>query len=264
MADLRSTTATFEAFKKAFAAGDSEKTASLLGTLKVAVTQFPALPPLFEQTPTAQQELMLARELLEHAVLFSVHQQDEAAFERNFLQLRSYYTDTRHMLPLSPQEYLITGLNLLRLLVQNRIAEFHTELEVIPAEAHGNPYIKHSIELEQFLTEGAYNKIVSAKSDLPDPAYGYFMTKLMETVRDEIASCIEKAYAHLSLDAAHKLLSMESPAALQQYVAQREWMVQGSDIKFREEKTAPSTTDIPSMQIINQTLMYAKELERIV
>ena len=27
----------------------------------------------------------------------------------------------------------MTGLNLLRLLVQNRIAEFHTELELIPA-----------------------------------------------------------------------------------------------------------------------------------
>ena len=29
----------------------------------------------------------------------------------------------------------MTGLNLMRLLVQNRIAEFHTELEVLPAEA---------------------------------------------------------------------------------------------------------------------------------
>ena len=29
----------------------------------------------------------------------------------------------------------MTGLNLMRLLVQNRIAEFHTELEVLPPEA---------------------------------------------------------------------------------------------------------------------------------
>jgi hypothetical protein len=34
---------------------------------------------MFEQTPTAQQELLLARELLEYAVLFSVSQKDEAA-----------------------------------------------------------------------------------------------------------------------------------------------------------------------------------------
>ena len=34
----------------------------------------------------------------------------------------------------------MTGLNLMRLLVQNRIAEFHTELEVLPAEASACPF----------------------------------------------------------------------------------------------------------------------------
>lgn len=38
----------------------------------------------------------------------------------------------RSLLPPSPQEYHLVGLNLLRLLVENRIAEFHTELELIP------------------------------------------------------------------------------------------------------------------------------------
>lgn len=37
-------------------------------------------------------------------------------------------------MPTSPNESALTGLNLLRLLVQNRVAEFHTELEEIPAE----------------------------------------------------------------------------------------------------------------------------------
>ena len=40
----------------------------------------------------------------------------------------------RGLLQPSKQQNLITGLNLLRLLVQNRIAEFHTELELIPQE----------------------------------------------------------------------------------------------------------------------------------
>lgn len=30
-----------------------------------------------------------------------------------------------------------------------RIAEFHTELELIPSEMHDNLYIKHPIQLEQ-------------------------------------------------------------------------------------------------------------------
>ncbi len=37
----------------------------------------------------------------------------------------------RALLPPSQQENLIVGLDLLRLLVQNRIAEFHTELELL-------------------------------------------------------------------------------------------------------------------------------------
>lgn len=38
---------------------------------------------------------MVAGEVLEQAVLLSVRLQDEAAFERSFTQLKTYYTDTR-------------------------------------------------------------------------------------------------------------------------------------------------------------------------
>ncbi|KAL7168359.1 hypothetical protein ACSBR2_038740 [Camellia fascicularis] len=57
-------------------------------------------------------------------------------------------------LPASPQEYPILGLNLLRLLVQNRITEFHSELELLSASAMENNCIKHAVELEQSFMEG--------------------------------------------------------------------------------------------------------------
>lgn len=37
-------------------------------------------------------------------------------------------------MPPAPQEWVFAGLNLLRLLLANRIAEFHTELELIPEQ----------------------------------------------------------------------------------------------------------------------------------
>ena len=77
---------------------------------------------------------MLAGEVLELAVQISVQTHDQAAFERNNQQLRQHYMESRKLLPPSQNEAVLTGLNLLRLLVQNRIAEFHTELEVIPSE----------------------------------------------------------------------------------------------------------------------------------
>ena len=119
----------------------------------------------------------------------------------------------RGLLLPSQHQNLITGLNLLRLLVQNRIAEFHTELELIPQEVmellaykslcqrlcrilqslavvqiQQEAHIKHATQLEQQLMEGAYNKVLSAKSNVPDQSYLYFMDKLISTVR-YIMSC---------------------------------------------------------------------------
>lgn len=46
----------------------------------------------------------------------------------------------RSAVPPGKDELLLAGLNLLRLLVQNRIAEFHTELELLPHEVHPPPF----------------------------------------------------------------------------------------------------------------------------
>jgi hypothetical protein len=73
-------------------------------------------------------------EVLEYGVLLSVKQQDQGLFERQMNQLKTYYTDTRSLLPPSEQELPIMGMNLLRLLVQNRTAEFHTQLELLSPE----------------------------------------------------------------------------------------------------------------------------------
>ena len=87
------------------------------------------------------------------------------------------------IIPPSPQEYPILGLNLLRLLVQNRIAEFHTELELLPQSALENPCIKHAVELEQSFMEGAYNRVLSARQTVPHDTYVYFLDLLAKTVR---------------------------------------------------------------------------------
>lgn len=44
------------------------------------------------------------------------------------------YSARRHVMPPTPQEWVFAGLNLLLLLLANRIAEFHTELELIPEQ----------------------------------------------------------------------------------------------------------------------------------
>ncbi|GFZ01397.1 regulatory particle non-ATPase 12A [Actinidia rufa] len=205
-------------------------------------------------------------DIYEHAVVLSVKIEDQDAFERDFFQLKPYYTDARGRLPPSPQEYPILGLNLLRLLVQNRIAEFHTELELLSDPALENPCIEHAVELEQSFMEGAYNRVLSARQSVPHETYVYFMDLLAKTVRDEIAGCSEKAYDSLSINDARRMLLFSSDQELFEYVKEEhsEWEIKNGYLIFQRAKESAPCKEIPSLQLINQTLSYARELERIV
>uniref|UniRef100_A0A7N0UK37 PCI domain-containing protein n=2 Tax=Kalanchoe fedtschenkoi TaxID=63787 RepID=A0A7N0UK37_KALFE len=255
----------FERFKAAMMRKDFDTCETLLSQLKVMLTEFKSLPPLFENTPNAVQELTIARDIYEHAVVLSVKIEDQEAFERDFFQLRPYYTDVGGRLPPSPQEYPILGLNLLRLLVQNRIAEFHTELELLSPAALANPCIKHAVELEQSFMEGAYNRVLRSRQTVPHEAFAYFMDLLAKTVRDEIAGCSEKAYDCLTVNDAKQML-LFSDNELAEYIKEDhpEWEIKKGFVYFQKAKETAPCKEIPSLQLINQTLSYARELERIV
>ena len=54
------------------------------------------------------------------------------------------------------------GLNLLCLLALSRNAEFHVSVEKLPVDVlQKNHYIRHPVQLEQFIMEGNYNKASS-------------------------------------------------------------------------------------------------------
>ncbi|KAL6349552.1 hypothetical protein AAG906_034209 [Vitis piasezkii] len=263
---LREVSQGLERFKAAFVRSDFDTCTKLLSQLKVLLTEFRSLPPLFEDSPNAVHELTIARDIYEHAVVLSVKTEDQDAFERDFFQLKPYYTDTGGRLPPSPQEYPILGLNLLRLLVQNRIAEFHTELELLSATALENACIKHAVELEQSFMEGAYNRVLSARQTVPHETYVYFMDLLAKTVRDEIAGCSEKAYDYLSINDARHMLLFSSDQELFEYIKEEhpEWEIKNGHVFFQRAKESAPCKEIPSLQLINQTLSYARELERII
>ena len=110
----------------------------------------------------------------------------------------------------SPDKYRLLGLNLLFLLSQNRVSEFHTELELLPHKIiHDNEYIRHPLALEQYLMEGSYNKIFLAGNG-PSQNYGVFMDILLDTVRGEIAACLESSYDKISIKDAGRRLNLKS------------------------------------------------------
>ncbi|QRW01624.1 eukaryotic translation initiation factor 3 subunit K [Ceratobasidium sp. AG-Ba] len=188
-------------------------------------------------------------------------------FDRYFAQLQTFYTDYAGTLSSSPREAPLQGLNLLRLLTQNRIAEFHTTLEGLPASSLTNAYIQHPVNLERWLMEGSYSKVWNARNEpLPgyEQEYGFFLESLMSTIRNEIASCEENAYESLPVNDAATLLFFSSPSDLVKFAQQRDWTINLSAQTITFTKKREEKVDIPKREIITSVLQYARELEQIV
>jgi len=205
------------------------------------------------------------------SVILCARKDDEVSFERNFAQLRSYYEDVREELPPSKNEPICWGLNLLRLLMQNRIGSFHAELELTSSELLADACVKYSIELEQRLMDGAYNKIVeeSVNGEIPDESFKPFANRMSKTARDEIVNCIEKSASEISLKNLARLLILDHDKnEAMKYAMERGWMLDDGAIEetfvFSDEQTVLSSKDIPSNEMISRALLYSRELERIV
>ncbi|KAI9104661.1 COP9 signalosome [Phlyctochytrium arcticum] len=293
--------ALYELLKKEWALPkpDLKKCGEYLARLKIYLAELAFLVPKREKAATDEQELLLAREVLEIGAYWSIRVRDIPSFERCISQLKTYYNDFSSALPESARKYPLLGLNLLRLLAQNRISEFHTELELLllndaqtppvsstaqkasttkqPAQSSfqtisENVYIRHPMQIEQCLMEGSYNKVWHSRQNVPSEEYTFFIDILMSTIRDEIASCSEKAYESLPLADAATLLYFKTPEEVTAFAQERGWTINpttrkitfGADANSTAMVTGTATHDIPADNVIRQTLEYARELERIV
>ncbi|RWS29475.1 26S proteasome non-ATPase regulatory subunit 8-like protein [Leptotrombidium deliense] len=205
----------------------------LLNKLKVALASTSFFPTSNESVDKTHSYMI--RDILEIGVQISVLKDDTSSFERYMAQLKCYYFDFKDVLPPSSYEYQLLGLNLLYLLAQNKVADFHTELELLPPiEIIKNIYISHPVSLEQWLMEGSYNKVFLAKDNVPAESYTYFINKLLHTIRKEIAACMEKAYERISIDEATRILFLTSSKELKDFIVKEklQWSSEGNFLKF--------------------------------
>jgi len=224
----------------------------------------------------------MARDILEIGVLYSIFKEepDVNLFERYMSQLKSYYFDygwnasssdpnnriesTRNHeywlltltfflsknIPVSPQKYEILGANLLHLLAEGRLDDFHMEVERIlhPTEMAEEimeiVYIKRAVELERALEEGRYGQVrvwhflcginhclphietilflflqIHAQ-DGPQRKSGlwrYFVDKLTKSTRLQIAETMEVAYEKLSSAGIMDRLKFNTPQELEAF-----------------------------------------------
>ena len=83
-----------------------------------------------------------------------------STYWRSLTFLFLYLLSLREELPEAAYMHQLLGLNLLFLLSQNRVSEFHTELERLSArDIQTNVYIRHPVSLEQVLQFNPRQKI---------------------------------------------------------------------------------------------------------
>lgn len=203
-------------------------------------------------------------EALELGVLLSVAAGDLDAFARNFAQLQPFYNASDA--PVSTRKSLILGLNLMFLLVENRLSEFHAEMELLTKEEAADPFVSFPITLERQLMVGSYDEVLKAHLHIPDSSYSFFMENLLLTVRDAIADCMEVSYQEMKLEDAMRMMKFSSLQELQEYIqdARDDWIVEGDSLCFQPPPTGSKASDVPSLELISQSLTYATELERII
>jgi 26S proteasome regulatory subunit N12 len=235
-----------------------------LRDIKLCMIQLPHMNG--QETSTAAQERRLCRSGLELACTFAVQGDDIQAFERDYAQLRPYYTQSDQLLEPSKRRFTIVGLRLMQLLVESRLADFHTELELVPDEGRADPCVAFATRIEEGMMEGNYSKVLRARTDVPSPLFAVFMDSIVDTVRDEMGRCCEAAYATLDAGAAQSMLRFDSAGELQAFAQKRDgWASEGGNLRFGggvEKKV--DKDDLPSLALVRQALMYATELERIV
>ena len=82
-------------------------------------------------------------------------------------------------------------------------------------------------------------------------------------MREEICACSEEAYESLTVQEAMKIMRFDSKQALLAYAKESQWVVHQDRIVFKSEK-ASDNVELNSMELIKNTLHYAREIERIV
>ncbi len=98
---------------------------------QLTLMEFDSLPPMNLNTQNAEAERILAREFFEYAVIYSIQTSDKDSFQRYVSSLRPYYIGYCASISESDMKYTIIGLNLLFLLVENRLADFHSEVSSV-------------------------------------------------------------------------------------------------------------------------------------
>eukprot|EP01060_Flectonema_neradi_P014725 TRINITY_DN2135_c0_g1_i1.p1 TRINITY_DN2135_c0_g1~~TRINITY_DN2135_c0_g1_i1.p1 ORF type:complete len:275 (+),score=45.41 TRINITY_DN2135_c0_g1_i1:45-869(+) len=274
MVDLAASQSLLENYIKA---ADDKQYAECRKMLDEQLTKFIEMPTFLNpegESPTKEEEVNLVVKTMEQAVLVAATTKEIGEFRRHFEILRTYYNDFPTCK--SDRRQLILGLHLLCLLASNETRTFHMELERIKVVDQESLYIKDVIQLERYLMEGSYHKMLQARKKVPSEHYTPLMDLMLLAVRRAVFQCTMSAYDKVSVTGACKLLMFDNQEELLKFIEQEKeskeedesrgaWVLKNDHFLFNhEEGTVARKGALPFEQILENNLNYAHELYRIV
>ncbi|VDD91133.1 unnamed protein product [Enterobius vermicularis] len=220
---------------------------------------------------------IIHRDVFEIDAMYALLCEDFERFNEAITVVLNFYNSYHNAVP-SPNKYLMIGLDLMYLLATNRLSEFHMLLEQLEQSVQkSNPYITTPVNLEQSLMEGVYSKVVLTEGTIPSPFYSIFIRILKDTVRGDIATCIEAAFKRLSVKDAAQMLFFTKVDDVIPFAKQRKWRTVNGVYVFDDERpvefvrgqhlidhSEKPKARLDTERIAKQNIFYAKQLEMIV
>jgi 26S proteasome regulatory subunit N12 len=139
-------------------------------------------------------------------------------------------------------------------------------LELLTEEQRHHPAIVFCTQLDQYLMIGSYDQVIAAASHPPVDYFSFFLNSLLETVRVNIWECVLSSYRTLSLTAATDMLMFSNVQETKEFLESKysDLPINQEIIDLTSHKNLKSEEELKSHRLIEQTLSYAAELERIV
>lgn len=102
------------------------------------------------------------------------------------------------------------------------------------------------------------------QGQVPAQSYNVFMDLLLETVRDEIGACLESSYDKISTKEAQKRLNFKNEKEVISFGKRRNWLLGPGNVYTFASQTNKPKEPLPSVELVEQAIFYARELEMIV
>ncbi|PIK52500.1 putative 26S proteasome non-ATPase regulatory subunit 8-like [Apostichopus japonicus] len=240
MAALKNAVSLYQQLKKEWnrKPPNVEKCGNILSKLKIALLELSFLPTT-DSKPN-KRELIIARDILEIGVQWSVQKGDIESFQRYMAQLKPI-TLTTVILLCHTREFIIC-------------------LELAKAAKCFYTMQDYSTLQRRIMLMLNPRK---TKGNVPAESYNFFIDILLLTIRDEIAGCAEKAYDRIACNEAARILFFNKLQELNTYADKRGWKSVDNHFVFTKE-VKKTVDDIPSHDLALQAIEYARELEMIV